>query len=67
MKLLTKIWESITLPLVSIAVMIDESKRINEDGSWNEYHAKRNEKKMCRDERKKANQKRYVFPKVNKI
>ena len=67
MKLFAKIWDAITLPFVSVAVLIDESKRINEDGSWDEYHRKRNEKMMRRDERRKANQKRYVFPKVNKI
>ncbi len=49
MKFLQKIWETITLPFISVAVMIDESKRINEDGSWNEYHRKRNEKKRKHD------------------
>ena len=34
MKTLKKIWEAITSPFISLAVMIDESKRINEDGSW---------------------------------
>lgn len=38
------ITEAIILPFVSIAVLIDESKRINEDGSWDSYHAKRNAK-----------------------
>lgn len=52
MKLLQKIWEAITLPFISVAVMIDESKRINEDGTWNEYHRKRNEKQRRKEERK---------------
>jgi hypothetical protein len=42
MKTLRMIWDAITSPFVSIAVLIDESKRINEDGSWDSYHAKRN-------------------------
>lgn len=42
MKLFAKIWEAITSPFIGIAVLIDESKRINEDGSWDKYHAKRN-------------------------
>ena len=42
MKLFAKIWDAITLPFVSIAVMIDESKRINDDGSWDKYNEKRN-------------------------
>lgn len=44
MKALKKIWEAITLPFVSVAVLIDESKRINEDGSWDSYWAKKNAK-----------------------
>lgn len=53
MKFWQKIWEAITLPFISVAVMIDESKRINEDGSWNEYNRKRNEKAMRKEEWKK--------------
>ena len=44
MKALRMIWDAITFPFVSIAVLIDESKRINEDGSWDSYHAKRNKR-----------------------
>lgn len=57
MKLFSKIWDAIALPFVSIEVMIDESKRINEDGSWDKYNRKRNEKMMRKEERKhkKAN------------
>ena len=33
---------AITAPFISAAVMLDESKRINEDGSWDKYHAKKN-------------------------
>lgn len=42
MKLFKKIWETITLPFVSIAVLIDESKRINEDSSWDKYWERKN-------------------------
>ena len=51
MKLLRELWDAITLPFISVAVMIDESKRINEGGSWNAHNRKRNEK-MKRKEQK---------------
>ena len=51
MKALKKIWEAISSPFISVAVLIDESKRINEDGSWNAHNRKRNEK-MKRKEQK---------------
>lgn len=54
MKALRKIWDAITGPFISIAVLLDESKRINEDGSWNEYHRKRNERMMRKEARKKS-------------
>ena len=44
MKALRKIWDAVTAPFVSVAVLIDESKRINEDVSWDSYHAKRNKR-----------------------
>lgn len=43
-----KIFEALISPFVSIAVMIDESRRINEDGSWNAYNARKNRKAMRR-------------------
>ena len=45
MKLLKKILQAIFDPFVSVAVMVDTSKRINEDGSWDKYHERRNRKK----------------------
>lgn len=45
MKYLRKIWETIISPFESIAVLIDESKRINEDGSWDVYNERRNRKR----------------------
>ena len=44
MKTMKKIWEAITSPFISLAVMIDESKHINEDGSWNKYWERKNRK-----------------------
>lgn len=43
-KLMRKVFDIIFSPFVSIAVLIDESKRINEDGSWDEYHHKKNQR-----------------------
>lgn len=36
--------EAILLPFTMMAILIDESKRINECGDWDRYHAKRNNK-----------------------
>ena len=47
-KFFKKIIDVFTAPFVSIAVLLDESKRINEDGSWDKYH----EKKNCKLEQK---------------
>ena len=41
MNFLKKIAEGITM----IAITLDESKRINEDGSWDKYNARRNSRK----------------------
>ena len=48
MKTLKKIWEVITSPFVAVAVLLDESKRQNLDGSWDKYHARKNRKAMKR-------------------
>ena len=45
MKALKKFFEAIISPFISVAVMLDESKRINEDGSWDAYWAKKNAKR----------------------
>lgn len=42
MKLFKRGLEAITMPFISIAVLIDESKRNNEDGSWNKYWERKN-------------------------
>ena len=41
-KFIANIWNAITMPFVSLAVLLDESRRINEDGSWDGYWAKKN-------------------------
>lgn len=46
--------EAIISPFVSIAVMIDESKRINEDGSWDKYWERKNARAMKREARKQS-------------
>lgn len=46
MKFLKKIFGALLSPFESIAVLIDESKRINEDGAWDAYNRARNEKEM---------------------
>ena len=43
---MNKIINAITSPFITIAVLLDESRRTNEDGSWNSYWAKKN----CRAE-----------------
>ena len=42
--LLTKLWNAITTPFTAIAVLIGESKEINEGGSWDKYWERRNSK-----------------------
>ena len=39
-----RLFEAITVPFISVAVMIDESRRENLDGSWDRYWARRNAK-----------------------
>lgn len=41
-KWLSDLWYNVTYPFIAIAVLIDESKRENLDGSWDKYHARRN-------------------------
>lgn len=46
---LPRLWDAITAPFVSIAVLIDESRRQNLDGSWDYYWAKKNRKTKLRE------------------
>jgi hypothetical protein len=40
--MLKKIWGTIIAPFITIAVLIDESKRVNEGGSWDKYWERKN-------------------------
>lgn len=52
-KMFKTIIEAITTPFISVAVHIDESRRINEDGSWDKYWERKNKKLMKRMENRK--------------
>lgn len=41
---ITKLWNTITMPFITIAVLIDESRFNNEDGSWDKYWERKNNK-----------------------
>ncbi len=45
MKLIKKAFEAIAMPFISISVLVDESKRINDDGSWDNYWERKNKNK----------------------
>ena len=50
----TAAWDKITEPFVSFAVLLDESRRENLDGSWDRYWEKKNRKMRKRERRRKA-------------
>ena len=50
MKTLKKMWNAISMPFVAVAVAIDESRRINEDGSWDKHNARRNRREGEKNE-----------------
>ena len=52
MKILKRVWEAITMPFLSLAVGLDESRRQNLDGSWDSYWERKNRKAMKKSERK---------------
>lgn len=51
MKILKKIWEIVTEPFVGIAVLIEESRNLNEDGSWDDYWERQARKRERRERR----------------
>ena len=53
MKVLKKIWGTITYPFVAAAVLWDESRRQNLDGEWDEYWARKNRRAQKREARGK--------------
>lgn len=50
---ITRIWDAISYPFLSIAILVDESRRQNLDGEYNDYWARKNEKAELRELRKK--------------
>lgn len=55
MSVLKKIWNIILIPvdaIVAVAVLWDESRRQNLDGSWDKYWARKNARAMKKAERK---------------
>ena len=52
-KMFKKVIDFITEPFISIAVLLDESRRINEDGSWDKYHESKNLTLMKRMEKRR--------------
>ena len=51
MKTMRKIFEAITAPFICLAVTLDESRRINEDGSWDKHNARKNRRAVKKSER----------------
>lgn len=47
MKILRKLWRIVMIPvdsIIAVAVLWDESKRMNLDGSWDKYWEKKNKR-----------------------
>ena len=51
MRTLRKLIDAITEPIVDLIVHIGVSREINEDGSWDKYHERRN-KRLAKKESK---------------
>lgn len=51
-KALIAIWDFIICPFISVAIFLDEERRINEDGRYDEYWAKKNARAAKREARK---------------
>ena len=45
-KFFRKIIDTISEPFAAFVVLLDESRRINEDGIWNKYWEKKNRKDL---------------------
>lgn len=44
MKKIKAFFENIAAPFIAVAVLIDESRRMNEDGTWDKYWERRADK-----------------------
>lgn len=47
-----KLWEKIMEPFEAIAVLYDESKRLDEYGDWERYYRKKEERRKKREAHK---------------
>lgn len=52
MKILKNVLEFIACPFLTVAVLIDESRRLNEDGSWDKYWERKNRRLLKKEARK---------------
>lgn len=50
MKFIKKIIDALTYPFVAWAVLLDESRRENLDGSWDKYWERKNRRAMKKKE-----------------
>ena len=60
--LFSRAWDAISAPFVAVAVMVDESRRNNEDGSWDKYWERKNRKaarKAEKEAQKEQKKKRW--------
>lgn len=46
MKALKNLWDAITYPFVSVAILIDEDRRSNLDGYWDKYWERKNRRSL---------------------
>ena len=53
------IWEFLVMPFEAVAVLIDDSRRYNEDGSWDKYNRRRNERERKKQDRKDKKEAKY--------
>lgn len=42
--MLKRLWDIISAPFIAVAVLLDESRRQNLDGSWDKYWERKNKK-----------------------
>lgn len=53
MNIFKRLWYRISDPFIYAAILIDESRRINEDGSWDKYWERKTRKEIKKEERRK--------------
>ncbi len=52
MSIWSKIKDTITAPFVGVAVLIDEDRRVNEDGYWDKHWERKNRQASRREARR---------------